>query len=112
MPLSYPVFVVEELAVISLTVVVTYAIVLRLELPVYYIIPIMVALSVLSVAVQHQAHGPDTDETILRFAAAALLFTAGFIHMIILKLRFNWLETIGIVFTSGILSSAIYYLLL
>jgi len=112
MPLSYPVFVVEELAVIALTLVVTYAVVLRFELPVYYIIPIMVALTVLSVAVQHQAHGSDTDDTILRFAAAALLLTAGFIHMIILKMRFNWLETIGLVFASGILSGAINYLLL
>lgn len=112
MPLSYPVFVVEELFTVALTIVVTYAIVLRFELPVYYIIPIMVALSVLSVAVQHQAHGPDTDDTILRFAAAALMLTAGFIHMIILKMRFNWLETIGIVFVSGVSSGVINYLLL
>lgn len=112
MPLSYPVFVVEELGTVAVTLVVTYAIVLRLELPVYYIIPIMVAMSVLSVAVQHQVHGPDTDETILRFATATLLLTAGFVHMIILKMRFNWLETIGIVFVSGVLSGVINYLLL
>jgi hypothetical protein len=112
MLLSYPVFVVEELLSITLTVIVTYAIVLRFELPVYYIIPIMAALNALSVVVQKQAHGPDTDDTILRFAAGTLLFTAGIIHLIILKMRFNWLETVGIVVTSGILAGLLNYLLL
>ena len=83
--LTYPLFVVEELLSITLTVIVTYAIVLRFELPVYYIIPIIAALNALSVVVQKQAHGPTTDETILLFAASILLFTAGIIHLIILK---------------------------
>ena len=112
MPLTYPLFVVEELAAAVLTVMVTYAVVLRFELPVYYIIPIISAVSVLSVAIQKQAHGPDTDDTILLFAASILLFITGIIHLIILKMRFNWLETIGITFTSGILSFVINYLLL
>jgi hypothetical protein len=112
MLLSYPLFVVEELLSITLTVIVTYAIVLRFELPVYYIIPIIAALNALSVAVQKQVHGPATDDTILLFAAGILLFTAGIIHLIILKMRFNWLETVGITLASGILSFVINYLLL
>ena len=110
--LTYPVFVVEELLSVILTVLVTYAIVIRFELPVYYIIPIIAALNALSVVVQKQAHGPDTEDTILRFAAGILLFTAGIIHLIILKMRFNWLETIGITLTSGILAALLNYLLL
>ncbi len=110
--MTYPLFVVEELAAAVITVVVTYAVVLRLELPVYYIIPIIAAVSVLSVTIQKQAHGSDTDETILLFAASILLFITGIIHLIILKMRFNWLETVGITLVSGILSFVINYLLL
>ena len=112
MLLTYPAFVVEELATMSVTILVTYAIVLRFELPVIYIIPIQVALTVLGLIILHQVHGPDTDGFILRFAGLALMTAAGFIHLLILKLRFNWLETGGITVTSGVLSAAIYYLLL
>ena len=109
--LTYPLFVVEELVAAVLTVMVTYAVVLRFNLPVYYIIPIVSAVSVISVAIQKQAHGPDTDDTILLFAAAIFLFITGIIHLIILKMRFNWLETVGITVASGILSAGLNYLL-
>jgi len=109
--LTYPLFVVEELASAVLTVIVTYAIVLRFEMPVYYIIPIISAVSVLAVAIQKQTHGPATDDTVLLFAASILMFISGIIHLIILKMRFNWLETVGITLASGILSFVINYLL-
>jgi len=112
MLLSYPLFVVEELTAIALTLIVTYAIVIRFELPIYYIIPIIAVLSSLGVVIQKQAHGPDTDDTILQFAAAILMLTAGTIHLIILKMRFNWLETIGLVLVSGIFTASINYLIL
>ena len=57
MLLTYPVFVVEEMAAAILIVVVTYLVVIRLGMPIYYIIPIISAVSVLSVVVQNQAHG-------------------------------------------------------
>ena len=112
MLLTYPVFVVEELATMTVTILVTYAIVLRFEMPVTLIIPILAALSILGLFVLHQVHGPDTDGFILRFAGSALVGAAGLIHMFILKLRFSWLETGGIAVASGTLSTLIYYLLL
>ena len=110
--LTYPVFVVEQLLSVTLTVIITYAVVLRFELPVYYIIPIIGAVSALSGVIQRQAHGSDTDDTIILFATGILMFTAGIVHLIILKMRFNWLETVGITLVSGILSFVINYLLL
>ena len=108
MALTVPELTVVDIAGMIINTLVAYAVVLRNPQPVYLIIPILAATSVISGIIQNRTKvsGPKSDT--LSNLTSVLHVGVFLLYIVILLMRFTILETIGFTLVTGILTAILF----